>query len=155
MRRSDKEIKDKIIIEEILSNNKILRLALSEDNTPYIIPLNYGYENDCLYFHSFKEGKKIDIIKKNNRASFEVTEKIEIASSDLACDYGTKYRSVLGVGLIEIINDSKEKIKGLNVLMKNHTQKREWNYSDTELNKIVVLKLTIKETTGKQSGYKD
>ncbi len=155
MRRLDKEIKEKEVIEEILLKNIICRLALSENNMPYIIPLNYGYEDNCLYFHSFKEGKKINIIKNNNLASFEVTEKIEIVTSDLACNYGTKYKSVLGNGLIEIINDPKEKIKGLNVIMKNHSKKKEWKYDDVELNKIVILKLTIKERMGKKSGYKD
>ncbi|MDR0754350.1 MAG: pyridoxamine 5'-phosphate oxidase family protein, partial [Prevotellaceae bacterium] len=76
MRRKDKEItniEDKI---NIIDQCKVCRLGLSENNKPYIIPLNYGYsfENNMLtlFFHSAKEGKKIDIIIKNNSACFEI-----------------------------------------------------------------------------------
>ena len=62
MRRKDKEIKDKKEIESIIKRAKVCRIALSDNNMPYIIPVNYGYKNNCIYIHSASEGKKIDII---------------------------------------------------------------------------------------------
>jgi nitroimidazol reductase NimA-like FMN-containing flavoprotein (pyridoxamine 5'-phosphate oxidase superfamily) len=67
MRKKDKEIKDKELMESILKRAIICRMGLSENNVPYIVPLNFGYKNNFLYFHSAKEGRKIDMIR--NRAS--------------------------------------------------------------------------------------
>ena len=43
MRRKDREITD---IEELLavvSRCKVCRLAMAENNRPYVVPLNFGY----------------------------------------------------------------------------------------------------------------
>ena len=153
MRRKDKEITDLNEIELIFKRNYICRIALSNNDSPYIIPMNYGYKDKALYFHSAKEGTKIDLIKSNPNACFEITEDIEIKESEQACSYVTKYRSVIGTGKIKIINNEKEKIEGLNILMKQHTKKNNWEYKEEFFNKIVILKLEIDEVKGKQSGY--
>ncbi len=70
MRRKDKEIKDAKEIESIISRSDICRIALSENNSPYIVPMCFGYRNNCLYFHSASDGKKIDIIKKKKQGLF-------------------------------------------------------------------------------------
>jgi nitroimidazol reductase NimA-like FMN-containing flavoprotein (pyridoxamine 5'-phosphate oxidase superfamily) len=61
MRRSEKEITAKTEIESIIQQSMVCRLAMSEGQIPYIVPLCFGYRNDTLYFHSAKEGKKLDI----------------------------------------------------------------------------------------------
>lgn len=47
-----------------------MRLAMTDGLNPYIIPLNYGYTYEdgklVIYFHCAKEGRKLDILKKNN-----------------------------------------------------------------------------------------
>ena len=153
MRRKDKEIIDFNDIEAILKRNNICRIGLSDDNVPYIIPMNYGYKNYTLIFHSAKEGKKIDIIRNNPEACFEITEDIKIIESDKACSFGTRYRSVFGKGKIEIIDDESMKIEGLNVLMAQHSDKNNWEFSKKSLQNIVILKLDIDELSGKQSVY--
>ena len=76
MRRKDKEIIDVNEKINVIKKCKVCRIGLSENNIPYIIPLNFGYkyENNLLtlYFHSALEGKKLDIIKNNNNACFEI-----------------------------------------------------------------------------------
>ena len=72
MRRKEKEIKDRKEIISILQKAKICRIGLSENNKPYIVPMNFGYKEGCLYFHCANEGRKIGIIKKNNNVCFEI-----------------------------------------------------------------------------------
>ena len=67
MRRKDKEITDIKSIEKIIQKSKVCRLGLSLNDTPYIVPVCFGYRAKTLYFHSAQEGKKIDIIKKNKK----------------------------------------------------------------------------------------
>ncbi|MBU3917342.1 pyridoxamine 5'-phosphate oxidase family protein, partial [bacterium] len=71
MRRKEKEITDKAIIDSIINDSKVCRLGLSDDNRPYVVPLCFGYENDTLYFHSAHKGMKLDILKKNKQVCFE------------------------------------------------------------------------------------
>jgi len=71
MRKKEKEITDKTEIESIILRSSVCRLALSEDNQPYIIPLCFGYEENTLYFHSALEGKKLGILRSNNKVCFE------------------------------------------------------------------------------------
>jgi uncharacterized protein len=153
VRRNDKEIIDLNEIEAIINRNIICRLALSCDGAPYIVPLNYGYENNMLYFHCFSEGKKIEIIRKNSKACFEISEDIEIVKSEIPCDFGTRYKSVIGKGNIELVENKNEKIKGLNIIMKQHTGKAGFEFDERRVDKIILLKLKINNITGKKSGY--
>ena len=63
MRRKEKEISDRNIIDDLIKKAMIIRIAMVDDNLPYIVPMNFGYKDNCLYFHSAKEGRKIDLIK--------------------------------------------------------------------------------------------
>jgi len=109
MRKKDKEIKDPREIEEIISANKICRIALCDKDTPYIVPMNFGYKENKIFFHTARKGKKIDIIKKNKKVCFEITDSIEILRAEKACNFSTKYRSVIGFGSIKIANNPDEK----------------------------------------------
>ena len=155
MRRKDKEIIDINEILDIIGKCKYCRLGLSENNTPYIIPLNYGfsYDNNKLifYFHSAKEGKKLDIIQKNNNACFEIDCDTRLIEGEKPCDYGYEFKSIIGFGKIIIIETIEGKTKGLNYLMKHQTGKEiNYNYKNNELNNVIIFKMEIEELTGKQ-----
>ena len=72
MRRGEREIKDRKEIEAIIERANVCRIGLSDGKMPYVIPMDFGYKDNCLYFHCAREGKKIDIIKRNNSACFEM-----------------------------------------------------------------------------------
>ena len=75
MRRKDREITDFDEIVAIMRKCDVCRLALNDGDFPYIVPLNFGLEvrgdRVFLYFHAAKEGKKLDLIARDNRATFE------------------------------------------------------------------------------------
>jgi nitroimidazol reductase NimA-like FMN-containing flavoprotein (pyridoxamine 5'-phosphate oxidase superfamily) len=151
MRRDDKQITDKSLIEEILSTNKVCRIALASKNEPYIVSMFYGYANGCLYLHSAREGKKLDIIKENSRVCFEISDSIEIIQSETPCGFSTRYRSIIGQGKISVLTNEHEKRSGLSVLMNQNTSKSDWNIPTDEIEKIAVLKIQIESITGKKS----
>ncbi|WP_461255663.1 pyridoxamine 5'-phosphate oxidase family protein [Treponema sp. R80B11-R83G3] len=155
MRRKDREIISTDEKLEIIAKCKVCRIGLSENNYPYIVPLNYGfsYENEklTLYFHCATEGKKIDIIKKNNNACFEIDCDTKLIEGQKACDYGYEFKSIIGFGKIFFLDSKDEKINGLNYLMKHQTGKDiKFDYNETELNNIIVFKLSVDDFTGKQ-----
>ena len=152
MRRKENEITDKTAMESIILKSSVCRLALSEENRPYIVPLCFGYEDDTLYFHSAREGRKLDILRKNNKVCFEFDIDHEIVEADDACRWGMKYQSVIGFGKGSIIDDIESKRKALNIIMQ-HYSRNAYEYPDKIVKKTVIIKGEIEHMTGKQSGY--
>jgi len=155
MRRKDKEIINIDEKLEIITKCKVCRLGLSENNYPYIVPLNYGFSYDdgklTLYFHCAKEGKKIDIIKKNNNVCFEIDCDTKLIEGKTPCDYGYGFKSIIGFGKIIILDTKDEKINGLNYLMKQQTGKdKKYDFNEDELKNVLVFKMQVNEFTGKQ-----
>ena len=65
MRRSDREIHDLPAIEAIIGKAAVCRIGLSDNNVPYVIPVNFGYANKMIFIHGANAGRKIEILKKN------------------------------------------------------------------------------------------
>jgi nitroimidazol reductase NimA-like FMN-containing flavoprotein (pyridoxamine 5'-phosphate oxidase superfamily) len=151
MRRKEKEIQNKDEIIEVLEKGEICRLGLCDNNIPYIVPMNYGYSNNHLFFHSAKTGKKIEIIKNNNMACFEIEVDTEISKKKLACNWGMKYKTVIGFGKLCEVTDPSEKKKGLSVIMKQYSGSDEWSFPDSNIDKVLVYKMHIDHITGKIS----
>ena len=154
MRRQDREIEDIDEKIKIIEKCKVCRIALSENNMPYIVPLNYGYsfENNVLtlFFHSAAEGKKLDIIKNNNNACFEIDCDSGLVEGKEACDYGYAYKSIIGFGKIIILEKPEEKIDGLNKLMKHQTGKDiVYQFPAGQIDKVCVFMFVAEEFTGK------
>lgn len=152
MRRKDKEITDKNIIRDMLAHSAVCRIGLIDGELPYIVPLNYGYSGDSLYFHSAPSGKKIELLKTNNRVCFEIEHSQEVIPNELACNWTSRYRSVMGYGTVEIITDPERKKKGLDIIMAHYGRSEKLIYKEASVEKMVILKLTIDEISGKQSG---
>lgn len=151
MRKAKQEIRDEKILAEILSGAIICRVAMLDGDRPYIIPFNYGYSDGCLFIHSAPEGKKIDLLKQNPEVCFEVEDKMEITKGERACDWSTRYRSVVGYGEVEILSDEASKQQGLEVIMAQHGAPELVEFNSKNLGRMVILKLTISSMTGKQS----
>lgn len=152
MRRKDKEITDRKIIDEIISKSIVCRVAMFDEEYPYILPFNYGYHQNALYIHSALKGKKLDLIKKNNKVAFVIELPHEIITGERSCDWTTKYKSVVGFGKVEILTSEEEKRNGLDIIMAQHGKPEGNNYSDKSIIPMLILKLTIESVTGKQSG---
>jgi nitroimidazol reductase NimA-like FMN-containing flavoprotein (pyridoxamine 5'-phosphate oxidase superfamily) len=155
MRRKDREIIDINEKINVIKKCKVCRIGLSENNMPYVIPLNYGYnfENDILtlFFHSAREGKKFDIIKNNNNACFEIDCDARLIEAEKACNYGYAFRSMIGFGKIVILEDLDEKIDGLNKIMKHQTEKEiVYDFTYDEIKNVCVYKMIVEKFTGKQ-----
>ena len=96
MRKKENEITERSEIDEVINKCEICRLGLSDENKPYVVPMNFGYKNNRLYFHCAKEGRKLDIIRKNPEVCFEFDLVPEILKAEKACNWGIKYKSVIG-----------------------------------------------------------
>lgn len=153
MRRKEREITGINEIEAIISKADTCRIALTENNVPYIVAMNFGYsgENKKLYFHCAPEGRKIDMIMKNNYACFQMDTNHRIKEGKEACDFSMSYNSVVGWGNISIIRDEKGKKEGLNSIMQHYTKRTGFEFNPEVLKRTTILQLNIISMTGKKA----
>jgi nitroimidazol reductase NimA-like FMN-containing flavoprotein (pyridoxamine 5'-phosphate oxidase superfamily) len=153
MRRKDRDASDIKLIEDIIRKADVCRLAFANGNTPYIVTMNFGYSgipDQNLFFHCAREGKKLDMIRNNNYVCFEMDTDHEIFSGPKGCDWGMKYSSVVGYGIISIITDEVARKTGLKCIMSHYENEKEYSFDDKVLAKTTILRLDITEMTGKK-----
>lgn len=152
MRRKDKEITDRDRINSIITKAQVCRLALCKGDTPYIIPVSFGYDQKALYFHTSAEnGMKNDYIQANNHVCFEMEHGVQVLENEKSpCGWSFSFQSVVGFGRIIETADTKEKQKALHHIMNQYSDKH-WDFSGIPLTKVRVWKIEIESLTGKQS----
>ena len=152
MRRKDREIKDFNEIIEIIRRCDVCRIALHDGDFPYIVPLNFGLDVQgqqvFFYFHAAAEGKKLDLIAKDNRASFEMDcdHHFILYEERMSCTMG--YASVMGHGTIEIVPE-EEKYNALKILMRQY-HAEDFAFHTDMMKVTTVMKMTVIDMVGKR-----
>jgi len=154
MRKREREITDIIDIESIINESDVCRIGLTDCNIPYIVTMNFGYsggEQKRLFFHCANEGRKLDMIRKNNYVCFEMDTDHGLKKGREACDFSMGYRSVIGYGFISIVSDENEKLTGLRHIMAHYTDREDLTFRTDSVSRTTILRLDIKEMTGKKA----
>jgi len=154
MRKKEREVTGTAEIGSIIKASDVCRIAFADGNTPYIVTMNFGYQGGDekkLFFHCATEGRKIEMMKKNNFVCFEMDTGHSIVSGSQACDYTMNYSSVVGYGHLNIVKETEERIKGLNHIMHHYAGSGEFCYRPSSLEKTLILRLDITEMRAKRS----
>lgn len=153
MRRKDREIKDFDKMISILEDCDCLRLGMVDEDTAYIVPLNFGYtakDNTLtLYFHSAKEGKKVNLIRSQNYVSFEADTERSLSKGKTACSYSYFYRSVMGKGKAKIVEDKDDKLKALKIILAHYISD-EPTFDKNAVDRTLVIRLDVTEWSCKE-----
>lgn len=153
MRRAEREVKELSAMLDIVDSCKVCHIAMMDGEWPYLLGMNFGYiyENNKLviYLHTAKEGKKLDLLRKNNKVGFEMDCEHEMIPAAAACAYNFRYASVMGYGYCEFVTDVDEKIRALKLLMKHQTGK-DFVMEAKHTLAVEILKITAEEFTGKR-----
>ena len=83
MRRKDKEITDPAQVYDVVKRARFCRIAMCDGDEPYVFPVNYGYSEGVLYVHSAPEGRKLDILERNDRVCFQVSDRKDCGKNGL------------------------------------------------------------------------
>lgn len=154
MRRAEKEITDRAEIDSIIRRSRVCHLGLSDHGQPYVVPLNFGYDGQALYFHCAQEGRKLDILRRNNKVCFEFDIVDGIVEADQACNWGTRYQSVIGFGIAHFLDDRAAKQHALTLIMAQYAE-RSFSFPPEMPPEIVsrtaLVKIEIESLTGKRS----
>jgi nitroimidazol reductase NimA-like FMN-containing flavoprotein (pyridoxamine 5'-phosphate oxidase superfamily) len=153
MRRNEREIPGLQEINEIIRKADVCRVALANGDIPYIVTLSFGYEagdGGKLYFHCANQGRKLEMIKKNNYVCFQIDTDHQLFNGEDGCDWGMKYSSVVGYGFVSIVTKPETRKAGLNCIMSHYGGEKEYTFDDKVLARTTILSLEIKEMTGKK-----
>lgn len=146
---------DQNVIDEIIKKCQVCYVSMvDENNMPYVLPFNFGYNNGVIFLHSSRKGKKIDILKKNPSVciAFSTDHQLRYQSEQMACSYSMKYRSVLAFGKVEFVEEMDQKIEFLNTVMANYTD-RDFKYNEPSLREVCTYKVKVEKFTAKVYGY--
>ena len=152
MTRRELQVTDIKEIQSILDECKVLHLGLVDGDEPYVVAMNYGYtledEKLTIYLHAATTGYKLDVMTKNPKVFFEMDCNIIPFEGAKACQYGISYKSIMGKGLAEFVEDVEEKKKAMSVLMKTQTGK-DFTFDDRMVSIVAVIKINVSEYTAK------
>jgi hypothetical protein len=158
MRVSKKEIQDPDVIIGLLSQCHVGRLGtIGRDGYPIIKPLNFVYHADKIYFHSAREGEKMEHIAGDDRVCFEVDLPITyVKSLSIPCKADYLYRSVIIKGRAHIIEEKDERLSALKCLMEKYQPEGGYcGFPEDKLQLTAIVGIDIEEMTGKEDLGKD
>lgn len=152
MRRKDREVTELSELMQIIDRCKVCRIAMQDKDGLYIVPMNFGYtyEKDqlVLYFHSAKEGRKINALKENSNICFEMDCDLSLITADTACEYGYYFKSIIGNGKAVFIDDIEEKKNAMAALMKHQTGQH-FSFNDEKVSSVAAFKIIVVNLTAK------
>ena len=153
MRRKEKEITYKDEMINILEKARYITVAMSRNDEPYLVTLSHGYDRNqnCIYFHSAKEGKKIDFLTSNNLIWGQALYDKGYVQG--ACDH--LYATTQFKGKVTFVENFEEKKKALEIMIKaldNNPKKVMEEQLDKEsVSKIHIGRIDIEYMSGKKS----
>jgi uncharacterized protein len=158
LRRLDREIKDQKALKQLLSHQQYFIMSMANSDEPYAVPLGYVYdeEENEVYFHCAKEGKKIEFLKKNSKVWGVVVLDEGVQKGGCV----NLYASAMFSGKVEWINGASEKAKIMNLFAERLSRdvdgtkqrlKKMFEAGEVPPVGVVFAKIKVKELTGKHS----
>ncbi|TFE30782.1 pyridoxamine 5'-phosphate oxidase family protein [Cohnella luojiensis] len=147
-------------IQHFLENTRTGFLGLSSEDVPYVIPLNFVWLNDAVYFHGAQDGRKIIYIEHNPLACFTVSEDYGTITDLVPANTDTAYMSVIIEGTVIRVTDINEATEAMQAMLDKYVP----GYYDRPLahshleryvsslgSKTAVYKLTADSVSAKEN----
>ena len=160
MRRSDREVVGVSELAGILDRAEFLTLAFLDGGSPALVPLSFGYRVDepgkfVFYFHAAQEGRKIDCLKADSRASLSAVGENRIVLAEPACRSTCLYESIMAAGRVVFVTDPAEKRLALDLLMQHCGARGSFDYPPAMLDRTAILRFDTETITGKSNLPRD
>jgi len=148
-------IEDRNEIDAILKQCKTCYVAMSVDDVPYILPMNFAMDGDRVILHSAQYGRMWETIKKNPKVCINWTlgEKLAWQDEQVACSYRVKSISVIVEGTAEIVEDQDEKERLFRQFMTQYSD-LSFKFNAPAIRNVGVLVVPISKLTAKEFGAK-
>ncbi len=152
MRRTDKKIGTDEAIKLLAACEYGVLSTVDENGQPYGIPLNYVYQDNCIYFHCALIGHKIDNIAGNPKVSFCVVGDTKV----LPAEFSTHYVSAIAFGIASEAQGT-ERYDALIWLLEKYSSEymlEGKKFIEKEDKATKVIKIEIEHISGKKAPAK-
>ena len=153
MRRKDREVTDLRAIRDILDRCKTCRVAMGDGEELYLVPLSYGYTLEdgtlTLYLHSAREGRKLDLWRRDPRVCFEISREGELLVPENPCGASRCFAGLIGWGEAVFVEDPAEQCRALSLLYAHQTG-RQAAFTPEQAETVCVCKIVSRRFTAKQ-----
>lgn len=143
---------DRETIDAILDEGFICHVGFVVDGQPYVIPTGYARVDDTVYIHGSAASRMLRNLSEGIDVCLTVTLVDGLVLARSAFHHSINYRSVVILGIAQLVTDEKEKNAALEALTEHIVPGRwadvRWP-SDLELKATSVLKLPIEEASAK------
>ncbi|MFJ7737755.1 pyridoxamine 5'-phosphate oxidase family protein [Lysinibacillus sp. NPDC097287] len=117
VRYQARECKNQKKIENFLRTSRVGHLGLSDGKHPYVVPLNFVWLHDKIYFHGAEGGRRNQIMKDNAKVCFTVCAEYGTITDPVPAKTDTAYMSVMLFGEAEPVIDLGEATSMLQEMM--------------------------------------
>ncbi len=141
-------------IEKIIRNCSICYVGMIDnDGNPYVLPMNFGYEDNVVYLHSAPDGHLVSVINNNPNVciTFCTEAKLVWQNEEVACSYRMQTDSVICHGKVVFEEDYDEKVRILDIIMRQYSD-REFSYSNPAVRNVKIWKVAVEKVTAKGFG---
>ena len=146
MRKQDRECLDPEFFDEVFSTADDFCLAMHDGDFPYVIPLNFVRQGNCIYIHCALEGHKLDCIRRNPNVAFTLAADVRI-HQDKSTTY---YKSMCGTGRAALVDDPSEKGRVLDAIAQRYAARCPTPTPDAALARTGVVRIDIVNLVGKR-----
>ncbi|WP_073169010.1 pyridoxamine 5'-phosphate oxidase family protein [Tangfeifania diversioriginum] len=142
-------------INKLIRTCKTCYLAMSENDRPYVLPMNFALDGDAVILHSAQSGRMWETLQKNPNVCINWTLGEELAWQDerVGCSYRVKSKSAIVEGSVEIVDDYDEKVRCLELLMAQYSD-RDFKFNSPAIKNVGVMKVHIEKISAKEFGAK-
>ncbi len=142
-------------INKIIQACKTCYLAMSENDHPYVLPMNFALDENTIILHSAQFGRMWETLKRNPNVCINWTLGEELAWQDerVGCSYRVKSKSAIVEGVAEMVDDYDEKVRCLELLMAQYSD-REFKFNAPAVKNVGIIKVRIQHISAKEFGAK-
>ena len=140
-------------MELLLERMPVGRLAVTTEEGPYIVAVNYLFFEGSIYFHSGLTGRKMEAMRTDSRVCFVVDEIGPQVLWEQGCGISQIYKSVICFGKVEFVEDPLEKRGILGKLVRKYVPSS-YPFSpmtDQNVKKTAVVRIVIESMSGKEN----
>ncbi len=151
MRRSDRA-QGSAFCREVMDHctHGVVSISTGEE-TPYCVPLSLVRVGESIYFHCAREGRKVELLRKNPRVcvTFVGEDQPDFVPPAM---YTTYFQSVIAVGTAVEVTDAEEKIQALRALCQKLTPEHMEGFEraiESSLAVTAIWRIDLEQMEGK------
>ena len=150
-RRKERRMKTSRDMELLLERMPVGRLAVTTEDGPYVVPVNYLFFEGKIYVHSGQAGRKMEALQADSRVCFLVDDVGPQVVWEQGCGISQIYESVICFGKAEFEEDPVEKRRILEAMVRKFVPADQSfpALKDPNIARTAVIRIVIESMSGK------